>query len=231
MYSLLRSSNREVTTVGWPFFSFIEDREKKYHEWETPWPFIIVARGEGKTTTRFWPLFSRAHSAAIQDDFYLWPVYKYKRIHSDPLDWRRTRILFFLYSDIFSRNTETGSSQRRVDFWPFFMYRRDYSGNTRWQCLALMESYAPGSHKIERDYSPVWSVWRQENNAKTGATSQSLLWNLYRRDSSLKSRKYSIFFGLFQYQSDSEGKSMRLLHIPLGARSRHDHASAKTNRE
>src|SRR5882724_10178298 len=190
VYSLSRSANRDVTTIGWPFFSFIEDREKKYREWEVPWPFIVIARGEGKKTTRFWPIFSRAHNATIQDDFYLWPIYKRNRIHSDPLDRRRIRILFFLYSDIVSKNTETGATLRRVDLWPFFTYKREYNGNTRLQCLALLEPYLPGSHKIERDYAPIWSFWRQEHNAKTGSASQSLLWNLYRRESSPDSKNY-----------------------------------------
>jgi hypothetical protein len=59
-------------------------------------------------------------------------------------------------------------------------------------------------------------VWRQENNPKAGRTSQSLLWNLYRRDTAPDSRKCSLLFGLFQYQSGSEGNRMRLLYIPFG---------------
>jgi hypothetical protein len=49
-----------------------------------------------------------------------------------------------------------------------------------------------------------------------GATSQSLLWNLYRRDSTPGAKKCSLLFGLFQYQSSPEGKRMRLMYIPLG---------------
>ena len=45
----------------WPFFSHVDDREKKYHEWELPWPLVIFARGEGKTANRVWPFFSRVH--------------------------------------------------------------------------------------------------------------------------------------------------------------------------
>jgi hypothetical protein len=214
-YSLYRSPKRDVTTVLWPFFSRIDDREKKYREWEVPWPFIVIARGEGKTTTRFLPLFSRAHSPEIESDFYLWPVYKYKRIHSDPLDLQRTRILFFLYSDTIAKNTETGATKRRTDLWPLFTHRRDLNGNTRLQVLAILEPYLPGSRKIERDYSPVWSIWRSEKNAQTRAASQSLLWNLYRRETAPTSKKCSVLFGLFQYRSDTEGKHVRLFYIPI----------------
>jgi hypothetical protein len=60
----------------------------------------------------------------------------------------------------------------------------------------------------------VWSLWRAERNAQTGAASQSLLWNLYRREAGPESRKCSLLFGLFQYQSDSDSKHWRLFYLP-----------------
>jgi hypothetical protein len=215
LYSVLRSPKRDSTTVIWPFFSHVTDREKKYREWDLPWPFIVFARGEGKATSRVWPFYSRAHSPTLESDFYLWPVYKYNRARLEPLDRTRWRIAFYLYSDTTDRNTRTGESHRRVDCWPLFTHRRDFNGNTRLQVLALLEPLVPGSHKIERDWSPVWSLWRSERNAKTGAASQSLLWNLYRRDAAPGHRSISTFFGLFQYQSDPQGKRVRLFYIPI----------------
>jgi hypothetical protein len=214
-YSYLRSPKRDSTTVIWPFFSRVDDREKKYREWQTPYPFVVFANGEGKTTRRVWPFFSQSHSPILQSDFYLWPIYKYNRAHIDPLDRERTRILFFLFSDTTERNTETKKFRRRVDFWPLFTHRRDFNGNSRLQVLAPLEPLVPGAHKIERDYSPVWSVWRSERNAQTGATSQSLLWNLYRREASPERKKVSALFGLFQYQKTETGKKLRLFFIPL----------------
>ena len=80
------------------------------------------------------------------------------------------------------KNPETGAALHRVDFWPLYTYRRDFNGNSRLQVLALLEPYLPNSTSIERDYSPLWSLWRAEKNPKTGAASQSLLWNLYRHE-------------------------------------------------
>jgi hypothetical protein len=217
-YNFLRSPQRDSTTVLWPFFSWINDREKKYREWQLPWPFIVVARGEGKTTTRFFPLFSRAHSSTLESDFFLWPVYKFNRVHSDPLDRKRTRILFFLYSDTLQKNTEMGDSRRRTDFWPLFTRQRDYNGNTRLQVLALLEPLLPASKSIERDYSPVWSFWRSEKSPRTGASSQSLLWNLYRHEAAPDQKRTSAFFGLFQYQSFPRGRSFRFFYLPTAKR-------------
>ncbi len=214
-YTFLRSPQRDSTTVIWPFFNYIDDREKKYREWDAPWPFIVFARGEGKTTSRVWPFFSQAHSQKLESEFYLWPIYKYNRVKSAPLDAERTRICFFLYSDKKENNTETKAQRRRVDFWPFYVHRHDFNGNRRLQVLAPLEPFVPGSKGVERNLSPLWSLWRSEKNGKTGATSQSLLWNLYRRETTPAARKTSLLFGLFKYSSGTEGKTMRLFYIPL----------------
>jgi hypothetical protein len=215
LYAFSRSPKRDLTSVIWPLFAWIDDREKKYREWEGPWPFIIITRGEGKTTTRFWPLFSRAHNATLEGDYYLWPLYKYDRYHSDPLDRERTRILFYLFSDVNEKNTGTGAERKRVDLWPLFTWHREFNGNSRLQILALVESAVPNNRGVERNWSPLWSLWRSENNPQAGAASQSLLWNLYRRDTTRVSKKCSLLFGFFQYQSDSEMKKVRLFYIPV----------------
>jgi hypothetical protein len=215
LYSLERSPQRSVSTVIWPFFSHIEDRAKKYNEWDAPWPLIEFAHGEGKTTTRVFPFFSQSHNAILEDNFYLWPIYKYNRAQLPPLDRERHRIAFFLYSDTIDKNTETGASTRKTYLFPFFIHHRDFKGNTRLQVLALLEPFTQGSHKMTRDYSPLWSVWRAERNPNTQANSQSLLWNLYRRDASVAEKKVSLLFGLFQYQSTSQGNRVRLFYIPL----------------
>jgi len=137
-YNIERSALRDRTTVIWPFFNHIEDRDKKYVEWDTPWPLIEFARGEGKTTSRVWPFFSQSHSKILENNFYLWPIYKYNRANLPPLDRRRSRIVFFLYSDTIDRNTETGLFNRRTYLWPFFIHRHDFNGNTRLQVLALL---------------------------------------------------------------------------------------------
>jgi len=102
-----------------------------------------------------------------------------------------------------------------VDALPFFTYHRDYNGNNRLQILALVEPAVPNSRGIERNWSPLWSIWISENNPRSGASSQSLFWNLYRHESAPGSKKCSLLFGLFQYQSDAEMKSLRLFYIPL----------------
>jgi hypothetical protein len=215
LYSYSRSPKRDSTSVLWPFFTWIDDREKKYREWEGPYPFVVVARGEGKTATRVLPLFGRAHNDTFESDFYLWPLYKFNRLRAGALEQQRTRILFYLFQDVTERNTNTAAEKRRVDLWPLFTWHRDFKGNARLQILAPIEPMLPSNRGVERNWSPLWSLWRSEDNPATGASSRSLLWNLYRRDAAPRAKKISLLFGLFQYQSGSEGKHTRWFYIPV----------------
>ena len=218
-YNYLRSPKRDSTSYLWPVgVTITDDRERGYHEVDATWPLVVFAHGEGKTTRRVWPLFSQASSTNLQSNFYLWPLYKFNRIQSGALDRDRTRILFFLASDTNEKNTETGAAKRRTDFWPLFTWRRDFHGSTRLQLFAPLEPVLPVSKSIERNYSPLWSVWRAEKNPGTGAASQSFLWNLYRRETTPESKKCSLLFGLFQYQSDSEARRLRLFFVPMGGK-------------
>jgi hypothetical protein len=125
------------------------------------------------------------------------------------------------------KNTETGGALHRVDFWPLFTSRKDFEGNHRLQIFSILEPLLPNNSGVERNYSPLWSVWRQERNAKTGATSQSLLWNLYRRETRPDSKKCSLLFGLFKYQSTAGRARWRVFYVPLGPSIKADPAAPK----
>jgi hypothetical protein len=214
-YSRVRSPARDETSYGWPLgYNVIDDREQKYVEHDVFWPLFVKARGS-KTVTRVFPFYSRAHNADLESDFYLWPIYKFNRLKANPLERRRTRILFFLYSDTVETNKQSGESLHRNDFWPFYGYHREIDGKERLQILAVLEPFFPNNRSITREYAQVFSLWRWEKNPKTGAASQSLLWNFYRREATAHSKKISLLFGLFQYQSGPEGWRWRLCHATM----------------
>jgi hypothetical protein len=216
-YAATRSPLRDSTTVLFPFFTMVNDREKKYREWEGPWPFVIFTRGEGKTTDRVWPLFSRSRNATKESDSCLWPLYIYKRTHSDPLDKFTERFAFFLYVTAVEKNTANGAEKKRIEAWPFFTWKKEFNGNTRLQILAPLEPAIPNNRGIENNWSPLWSLFRAEENPRTGAATRSLLWNLYRRDSSPEKKKVSLLFGLFRYESDKESRRTRLFYVTVSA--------------
>ncbi len=248
-YNFLRSPDRDQTTVVWPFFTWVNDREKGYSEKELPWPIFVMARGPGKNTTRVFPFFSQATvksfatnqpastgstnavittEATLQSRFYLWPVYKYNRAQADPLDRERTRILFFLYSDTIERNTETSHFARRINFFPFYEWRHELNGNTRLQVFGPVEPYIPNNKSIIRNWAPLWTVWRSEKNPTTGASSRSLLWNLYRHDATTEASRTSAFFGLYQSRS-GKSKSRHIFFIPLNKAARIEYNKSSTH--
>lgn len=224
-YAITRSPQRDSTSVLWPFFTSIDDRAQKYHEWQGPWPLVIFTRGEGKHTSRVWPLFSESHNRTKETDSYLWPIYVYTRTHDDPVDQRRSRVLYYLYSRLALKNTGTGKERVRLDMWPFFTWHHDFNGDERLQVLAPLEPAVPDNPAVERNWSPLWSIWRAEKNGQSGASSQSLLWNLYRRDITATHQKVSCLFGLYQSETTAKKLSVRLFYVPVIRG--HDPARAK----
>ncbi len=219
LFTKTRSPKRDSFTAPWPLgLTLTDDREKKYKEVGVPWPLIVFARGEGKRVSRVWPLYSRASSKTMRSDFYLWPVYKYNQYHAAPLFRERTRILFFLYSDINLKQTETGAHSKRRDLWPLFTYTRSLEGNERLQVLSILEPLLPNSKSIERNYSQLWSIWRSEKNVKTSSRSQSLLWNVYRREVSPEKTKNSFLHGLVQRSKGANGTTWKVFGFPLGGK-------------
>lgn len=216
LFSVEHSALRDSIAFPWPLgFRKTEDREKEYREWDAPWPFVVVARGKGKRTDRIWPLFSKASTAEVETGFYAWPLYKWGKVHAAPYERESRKVMFYLYSDLIERNTDTLETLHRTSSWPLFTYRKDFRGKERLQILSLLEPFMPTSKSVERDLSPVWSIWRSESNPETGASSQSLLWNLYRKERTPSARKCSLLFGLFQYQTGSDGRLLRLFYLPV----------------
>jgi hypothetical protein len=214
-YSKSQSTVREETAYGWPLgYDIIHDSEKGYDERAFFWPLFVNAHGK-KNVARAWPFYSRETNPGRKSDFYLWPVYKYNELTAGPVERERTRIVFFLYSDMRETNSDLGSMFHRVDCWPFYTWRHDAQGTERLQVMAILEPFFPNSHSMEREYSQVWSFWRWENNPKTGRCSRSLLWNLYRCDKTPGTKNCSLLFGLFQYQSGAEGRRWRLFHLTV----------------
>ncbi len=214
LYSVTRSPARDSTSVLWPFFIRTQDHEKGYTEWDLPYPLVVFARGPGKTGSRVWPFYSRMTNSTHESRFVAWPIYKHNKVNAPPLLRERTRWMFFLYSNQRDENTTTGKAAERSDFWPLFTHRKTADGGARLQVLAPIEPFLPASKSMDRNYSPVWSIWRSESNEKTGNASQSLLWNLYRRETSPDRSHASWLFGLIQREAGPQGTHWKLLHLP-----------------
>ncbi len=214
-----RSPNRDASTYLWPFFSYVDDREKKYREWGLPWPFIVASLGEGKTGWRVWPLYGSVRTDSKSTRTVLWPLWRGERAKAPAIERDRHRAMLFLYSSIHEKNVRANQTRRRTDFWPLFTWKREYDGSTKLQALSLVEPFVLNNKSVERNYSPLWSLWRSEHHAKTGKSSLSVLWNLYRQETGRETLRRSFLFGLYQCEDVGGQRKHRVFFIPFGKRS------------
>jgi hypothetical protein len=231
-----RSKDWERTQVLWPFFAYMEDRERRYEEWDAPWPIIKIARGEGRNITRVFPLFAVEErrlrgeylfrEITYADRFVLYPLYIRNEERYPDGRKVRDRVLFWLYSDL--REEGRDGSSRRVDAWPLFRYQRDREGNEIFHTLALLEAFTPGDERVERIYSPLWSLYTYRRNS-TGDAVYSFLWNLVRHEETVAGRttvevlgptmtyqetagdsRLTFLGGLFTYEADGGRRALRV---------------------
>lgn len=201
-FNLERSEQRDSTTWFWPFgYTLTHDRAKKYREQAVLYPFITWADGNGKNSMRVWPFFSRTRTPTVSRDSYLWPLFRKDHAETEALERDRSRVLMFVYSDLQEKNKATGAELRRTDLWPLFHARRDMAGRSVLQFPALIESYLPGNKSVERNWSPVWAVYRREENTKDKTVRSAWLWNMFRWEQSPEFKKGSLLFGLLRYQA------------------------------
>jgi len=106
----------------------------------------------------------------------------------------------------------------RRDAWPLFTWRRDHDNSTRLQVLSIIEPLLPGNKSIERDYAPIYSIYREEHNGKTGESSRSVLRNLYRSEDGGETRRQSALFGLFHREKTADRTKWRIFFIPFATR-------------
>ena len=183
LYLQSRSPKRDSTTVIWPFFSWIDDRGKKYHEWQGPWPFVIFARGEGKTTSRVWPLFSQSHNNELESDSYLWPLYTFQAHAFRPAGLRAHA--HFVLSVLKTRWKKTRRPAQKSGAWICGRFSPGTAISTATTACKSSRRLKPPCRTTVASSATGRRCGRSgaaENNPRTGASSQSFLWNLYRHE-------------------------------------------------
>lgn len=169
-----------------------------------------------------------------RERWYIWPIYKIEEMHSELIERRRDRVLFFLYSDLKENKIEAGKSLRRIDLWPLFGYKRT-NGVSRLHVLSLIEPFFPENQSIERLWSPLWRIYQQKWDQQ-GNHVVSLLWNFYWYEKQSEKVAWELFplidyrkkaigetdirflKGLVRYRRDDSGKQLNLFYLPRGLR-------------
>ena len=214
-YASSRSSEHQSTSWGWPLGVTVSTNAKTgYHEVGAPWPFVVWGQGPGRTTCRLWPLYGLTHTPHRQSRFFLWPLWQSRRNELSDLTRHDRRVALFVYREL-REDFRDGSRRSRHDLWPLGTYRRDSDGQSRLQLFAPVEPILPGNRGVERNYSPIWSVWRVEQDPGSGRSSHSLLWNLFRYERRPDAQKASLLFGVVRYECKGPGWRFQFLGLPL----------------
>ena len=223
-FSSTRSAGRDSFTAPWPIgLTVTQDREKKYREIGLPWPFVVFARGEGKSASRLWPFFGTAsNNKGLRSRFYVWPIYRRRTLETELIVERQTRWGFFLFAEKRKMQKDGGISTRERNLWPLFTWRASDDGGQRLQVLAVLEPFFPANETIERHYSPLWAVWRSSQSPGAKARSQSFLWNLWRREVDEERRRGAVLFGLVRWERTATQRSLKVLGLDVCRRVRRE---------
>ncbi|MSR66571.1 MAG: hypothetical protein EXS24_04275 [Pedosphaera sp.] len=213
LYVIQRTAQQDMTSIGFPFFYHRHVKSADYSERGMPWPWIVIGAGGGKSVQRYWPLYGSSTNAELKKQFFLWPLLQTKSIDTPDVQRRQNRWLIVGYQSSDEFHPKTGATRASRELWPLFTWRRDETGKERLQALALLEPILSASKSIERNYAPLYSIWRQETDPNRQVSSQSLLWNLYRRETEGDNRNVSLLFGLVQYKKTEERQSWKLFHL------------------
>ena len=119
---------------------------------------------------------------------------------------------------IATRTEVTPSPQQTLmRFSPVFRQVAHADGHSRFNLLDPFGPFLPEGHPLTRITTPLFSVFRVEQDRVEQSRLTSVLWNLYRQSSSPEERKYSLLFGAFQRKVNSNGKARtRLFWINFG---------------
>ncbi len=213
-YANQRSRSFDQDTYLWPLFSRTENRARNYVEWGAPWPVIGWANGSGKTARRVFPIYGHSETENARSDFVMWPLFTHRKIEDETLRRDHWRSLFFLYDDVRLMSKETGDFRRERGVWPFFIWKRDLEGRERLQLIAPVETILRNREGIQRNYSPLWALYRAERNPQTGTANQSVLWNFFRREVAPDSVRTSCLFGLVQTRRTGGARHWRFFWLP-----------------
>ncbi len=230
-YMSEESPESSSQTVLWPLFNHRINHVKEYEEWNFPMPLVRLTRGTFSHGNRFLPLYADEYIGSNRKRWFLWPIYKIEETHTDILDRRRDRVLFFFYSNLEEKlKKDADPYKKRVALWPFFSYQKVKSVS-HFHLLALLEPFFPENSAIERNWSPLWRLYQQKWDDQ-GNSASTLLWNLYwkeRRGDDLAMEVFPLFNysneigkgsdlsflkGLVRYRNTDGETRINLLYLP-----------------
>ncbi len=198
-------------TFLWPFFSgdVLDDpRGGKLRRISCPLPFFShlsdSRQGSTREKTHLWPIWGSDTSRDASSHFALWPFYLDDQTTVGASTHASRRILI-LWKERSQRDAKGIVTEQSGQLWPLIAWKRQPgSGIREFSLLSLSLGGATPPAVLERNWSPLWTLYRQAS--APGEIHQDLLWGLWeRRLSPARQRLAAPFFRLETVPADNAG--------------------------
>jgi hypothetical protein len=215
----------------WPFFGYSNDTEFEEKERDYFWPFWLTISGNKRNVVRFLPFYSDEVTKENTKSWYLWPLFETDTMQSPSYRQKRTRMLYFLFSNKTESWAYDEKERQRTTMWPLFLYNRNTDGESSLSIPAPVEPILD-REGIDKLWAPFWRLYIHKWNDK-GDSQLSILWNLYwhdfnrettglelfplfRRRSAPSFYEFQILKGLVKYTEEGDRRALSALWIPFG---------------
>ncbi len=177
---LLPFYGRQQTPFGkiqyflYPFFSYQrnEGAGNRFREWNVPWPFVRITRGDREWRDSFWPVWGKWRKPDYVNTFFLFPIGRHL-VYGDPEEQMHRLYVLPLYWSW--RMTENGEFSRgRIKGWPLFDYTREDGDQRQFRALSPLWFWRPNGG-FERNYSDFWKFY-EARRWKDGLKEHKVLW-------------------------------------------------------
>ena len=216
-YASETSPGRVTKSVIWPFFNYLHDDDENLTLWDFPWPIIQKGKGDNLNVFRVFPIYGYRDKEDLNERFFLWPIYTYKREYPEDSEKIVHRFLLISkYEKELWNKEEKGNFQLRV--WPLFNYKSKKDGETIFNFPEIIpietegfeKNYAPIFRLYEYNSTPPLSPPLEGGDERGGRMESKLLWGLY----SHKKNDFGEFIDLsflISYEKRGEDGSFSIL--------------------
>lgn len=148
--------------------------EKRYF-----WPFLLQGRGPDHYVNRWGPFYTHSVIKGLDKTWVMWPLWRDQRWQESGVAQEKRQLFFFVYSSQVQRSLANPHAAPAVKthLWPLFSAWDNGAGRKQFQLLSPFEVFFPGNEPVRRLYTPLFALYRSDQQAPDDK-SGSLLWHL-----------------------------------------------------
>ncbi len=219
-YALDRSEGYVSETYLWPFFGYVDRTAPyRYHATHYLWPLWVQGRGENRTVNRWAPFYSHSEIRGHKKTWIMWPLWRDATWRDATLQHHRRQFLYFLYhSDVqTSLHHPDAAPASKTHLWPFFSAWNNGAGRKQVQVLSPIEVFLPHNERTRRLWSPLFALYRYDENEVENRVEHRLLWSLLKWSHRREADAHAVSLGpLVTFATSPDEKRLSFFGGKLG---------------